>query len=175
MRYIMRHHHHKVPFVTAGFLVVVTVLTGVGTFTDYWGVASVGPSSIAHTGIYHWGKSDANSLFNRDPGWLKCVVVCQLMAFSFELLFCLLMVPVIFFRKMVPVHAACTLLSLFIFILLAISSILFAVNVSDYNILVVKLKLGWSWGVSLAATIASLLLFLVNASATGYGTYAVYG
>ncbi|CAI2357279.1 unnamed protein product [Caenorhabditis sp. 36 PRJEB53466] len=165
----MSHHHHKAPFVTAGLLLIVTILTGVGTFTDYWF-----KSNDFHSGIYHWGKSDAGTLFKKDPGWLKCVVVCQLMAFSFELLFCLLVIPAILFRKMMPVHAACTILSLVIFILLVISSIVFAANVGSYNNVLFKFKVGWSWGISLAATILSFFLLLVSGSATGYGTYSEY-
>ncbi|CAL2050331.1 hypothetical protein CAEBREN_06198 [Caenorhabditis brenneri] len=167
----MHHHHHHAPFAIAGLLIVITVLTAVGTFTDYWGV---GPG--INVGIYRWGKSGANRDFQNSPGWLQCVVVCQLMAFSFELLFCLLIVPAILFRRMMPVHAACTLLSLIIFILLLISCIVFAVNIHGYIFanLLVKMKVGWSWGLSLAATILSLLLFLISGSATGYGAYSEY-
>uniref|UniRef100_A0A1I7TJ06 MARVEL domain-containing protein n=1 Tax=Caenorhabditis tropicalis TaxID=1561998 RepID=A0A1I7TJ06_9PELO len=170
----MHHHHHHAPFAIAGLLIIVTILTGVGTFTDYWGVASAGALQ-GHMGIYNWGKSDANRLFQRSPGWLQCVVVCQLMAFSFELLFCLLVVPAIIFRRMMPVHAACTLLSLIIFLLLLISMIVFAASIGNYRLNgVIPMKVGWSWGISLAATILALVLFLVSGSATGYGAYSEY-
>ncbi|EFO82141.1 hypothetical protein GCK72_024613 [Caenorhabditis remanei] len=170
----MHHHHHHAPFAIAGLLVIITILTGVGTFTDYWGVASLG-NAQGHMGIYAWGKSGANRQFQRSPGWLQCVVVCQLMAFSFELLFCLLVVPAILFRRMMPVHAACTLLSLIILILLFIGMIVFAVNIGNYTLVPgIKMKVGWSWGISLAATILSLVLFLVSGSATGYGAYSEY-
>ncbi|CCD69941.1 Lens fiber membrane intrinsic protein [Caenorhabditis elegans] len=166
----MHHHHHHAPFAIAGLLIIVTILTGVGTFTNYWGV-----SGNLHMGIYQWGQAGANRSFQRSAGWLQCVVVCQLMAFSFELLFCLLVIPAIVFRRMMPVHAACTLLSLIIFILLLISIIVFAANIGSfyYNALI-SLKLGWSWGITLAATILSFLLLLVSGSATGYGAYSEY-
>ncbi|CAB3399322.1 unnamed protein product [Caenorhabditis bovis] len=170
----MHSHHEKAPFVCAALLIVITILTGIGTFTDYWGTMTTGGTTFAHTGLYHWGKSDGNNVFQKQPSWWKCVVVCQLMAFSFELLFLILVIPAMIFRKHMPVHAVCSFLSFVIFILLTISVIVFGVNVDDYQKFGVKLRVGWSWGISLAADILAFFLLLVNGTSTGFSAYQTY-
>ncbi|CAD6193102.1 unnamed protein product [Caenorhabditis auriculariae] len=163
-------HHKKGPFVVAFLLILVTILTGVATFTNYWATLSVFGANAGHMGLYAWFKSGANDAFNAQPGWWKCTVVTMLMAFSFELLFCILVIPSILFRKHIHGHALNALLSIIIAILLFVGIITFAVKVGSFNVagISVPLKLGWSWGVGVAAAVVSIILILAS-SGSAYG------
>ncbi|CAI5454165.1 unnamed protein product [Caenorhabditis angaria] len=164
----MSHHHHA-PILNTAILLLLVILTGVGTFTAYWGTGTTN-----HIGIYQWGTAEGPEVFNNGPAWMKWVVVCQLIAFSLELLFLLLAIPAIIFRKMLPVHAFSTGIAFLILLFLTIALVTFAVNVGSYTALHDNFKLGWSWYVSLSAAIFAFFLFLSTSASTGYGAYHQY-